>query len=262
MTQSEDLFHHLAVIPLTGVRALIGSAGAVSAIHLFTQGLVVAVGHYRQVAWDIQRQQVAFQLFRFGLGFCRSQRAFRHPRQLRFVGNEFGPAHRRIEDVVAVLVAQLGKTSGNLTVALLFLYWQTDAREFEVAQCVINRFFLSRVQRGVMIAIAQVAIRFIQPFMLPYPGAVFRQQRQGLFVRFTQFRAIFHRVQVADRGEDTPQHIVHFRQRLAEIFPGVRCSLRYYALHIFAAVVQRLSHGWNDMFRENFRKRRQFKGSQ
>ncbi|AWF26659.1 hypothetical protein ECMP0210175_3971 [Escherichia coli MP021017.5] len=38
--------------------------------------------------------------------------------------------------------------------------------------------------------------------------------------------------------------------------------MRYYALHIFAAVVQRLSHGWNDMFRENFRKRRQFKGSQ
>ena len=35
---------------------------------------------------------------------------------------------------------QLGKTSGNLTVALLFLYWQTDAREFEVAQCVIPLF--------------------------------------------------------------------------------------------------------------------------
>ena len=58
------------------------------------------------------------------------------------------------------------------------------------------------------------------------PGAVFRQQRQGLFVGFTQFRAIFHRVQVADRGEDTPQHIVHFRQRLAEIFPvyGAPCA--------------------------------------
>ena len=262
MTQSEDLFHHLAVVPFTGVRALIGGAGAVSAIHLFTQSLVVAVGHYRQVAWNIQRQQITFQLFRFGLGFCRSQRAFWHPRQFRFVGDEFGPAHRRIEDVVAVLVAQLGKTGRNLTVALLFLFRQTYAREFKITQGVINRFFLSCVQRGVMIAIAQVAIRFIQPFMLPYPGVVFRQQRQGLFVRFTQFRAIFHRVQVADRGEDTPQHIVHFRQRLAEIFPGVRCPLRYYALHIFPAVVQRLSHGWNDMFRENFRKRRQFKGSQ
>ena len=262
MTQREDLFHHLAVVPLTGVRALIGSAGAVSTIHLFTQGLVVAVSHYRQIAWDIQRQQITFQLFRFSLGFCRSQRAFRHSRQLRFVGNEFGPAHRRIEDVVAVLIAQFRKTGSNFAVTLLFLFRQTDAREFEVAQCVINRFFLSRVQRGVMIAIAQVAICFIQPFMLPYPGAVFRQQRQGLFVGFTQFRAIFHRVQVADRGEDTPQHIVHFRQRLAEIFPGVRCPLRYYALHVFAAVVQCLSHGWNDMFRENFRKRRQFKGSQ
>ena len=262
MTQREDLFHHLAVVPLTGVRALIGGAGAVSAIHLFTQSLVVAVGHYRQVAWDIQRQQVAFKFFRFSLGFCRSQRAFWHPRQFRFVGNEFGPAHCRIEDVVAVLVAQFRKTGSNFAVTLLFLFRQTYAREFKITQGVINRFLLRRVQRGVMIAIAQVAIRFIQSFMLPNPGAVFRQQRQGLFVRFTQFRAIFHRVQVADRGEDTPQHIVHFRQRLAEIFPGVRCSLRYYALHIFAAVVQRLSHGRNDMFRENFRKRRQFKGSQ
>ncbi len=53
---------------------------------------------------------------------------------------------------------------------------------------------------------------------------------------------------MADRGEDTPQHIVHFRQRLAEIFPCT-VPLRYYALHIFAAVVQCLSHGWNDMFR-------------
>ena len=262
MTQSEDLFHHLAVIPFTGVRALIGGAGAVSAIHLFTQGLVVAVGHYRQIAWYIQRQQVAFQFFRFGLGFCRRQRAFWHTRQFRFVGNEFGPAHRRIKDVVAVLVAQLGKTGSNFAVALLFLFRQTDAREFKITQGVINRFLLRRIQRGVMIAIAQIAVRFIQPFMLPYPGAVFRQQWQGLFVGFTQFRAIFHRVQVADRGEDTPQHIVHFRQRLAEIFPGVRCPLRYYALHIFAAVIQCLRHGWNDMFRENFRKRRQFKGSQ
>lgn len=101
-------------------------------------------------------------------GLCRSQRAFWHPRQLRFVGNEFGPAHCRIEDVVAVLVAQFRKTGRNFAVTLLFLFRQTYAREFKVAQCVINRFLLRRVQRGVMIAIAQVAIRFIQPFMLPY----------------------------------------------------------------------------------------------
>ncbi len=101
-----------------------------------------------------------------------------------------------------------------------------------------------------MIAIAQVAIRFIQPFMLPYPGAVFRQQRQqvcsyasrssGLF--FTEFRwltgekiyAPAHRPLPPTAGRD---------------FPRCTVLLRYYALHIFAAVVQRLSHGWNDMFR-------------
>ena len=55
VTQGEDFRHHRAVVPLTGIRPLIGGARAVGAVHLFTQCLVVAVGHYRQVAWDIQR---------------------------------------------------------------------------------------------------------------------------------------------------------------------------------------------------------------
>lgn len=42
-----------------------------------------------------------------------------------------------------------------------------------------------------MIAVAQVAVRVVQSFMLPNPSAVFRQQRQRLFVGFTQLRAIF-----------------------------------------------------------------------
>ncbi len=54
VTQGEDFRHHRAVIPLPGIRALIGGAGAVGAVHLFTQCLVVAVGHHRQIAWDIQ----------------------------------------------------------------------------------------------------------------------------------------------------------------------------------------------------------------
>ncbi len=113
-----------------------------------------------------------------------------------------------------------------------------------------------------MIAITQVAVRFVQAFMLSNPGAVFRQQRQRLFVGFAQFRAVFHRVQVANRRENTPQHIVNFRQRLAEIFPGVRRALRNHTFNVFAAIVQRLSDGRHDMLRLNFRKRRQFEGSQ
>ena len=55
VAQGEDLRHHRAVIPFARIRPLIGGAGAVGAVHLFAQGLVVAVGHHRQIAWDIQR---------------------------------------------------------------------------------------------------------------------------------------------------------------------------------------------------------------
>ena len=55
VAQREDLFHYRAVIPFASVRPLVRRAGGVSAIHLFTQSLVVTVGHHRQVAWDIQR---------------------------------------------------------------------------------------------------------------------------------------------------------------------------------------------------------------
>ncbi len=53
--------------------------------------------------------------------------------------------------------------------------------------------------------------------MLADPGAVLREQRQRLFVGLTQFRAVFYRIQMADRREDASQHIVHFCQRLAKI---------------------------------------------
>ena len=56
VAQSEDLRHHRAVIPFPGVRPLIGGAGGIGAVHLFAQRLIVAVGHHRQVARDIQSQ--------------------------------------------------------------------------------------------------------------------------------------------------------------------------------------------------------------
>ena len=92
-----------------------------------------------------------------------------------------------------------------------------------------------------MVAVAQVAVRFVQAFMLPNPGAVLRKQRQGLLVGFAQFRTVFDRVQVADRGKNTPQHVVYFRQRLAKIFPGIRRPLRHRALYRRPAIIQRFS---------------------
>jgi len=98
--------------------------------------------------------------------------------------------------------------------------------------------------------------------MLAHPGAVFREQRQRLLVGFTQLRAVLHRVQVADRREDTAQAIVHLCQRLAEVVPGVGCPLSYHALYRFAAILKRFRHGGNHMLRFNLGKRRQVEGRQ
>ena len=126
MAQSEDLRHHRAVIPFTGVRPLIGGTRGVGAVHLFAQRLVVAVGHHRQVARDIQGQQIPFLLFRLGLSLSGGQRAFRHTGQIGDVGHQLVPAHGGVEDVVAVLVAQLREARGDFTVAFLRLRRQAN----------------------------------------------------------------------------------------------------------------------------------------
>ena len=126
VAQSEDLRHHRAVIPFPGVRPLIGSAGGVGAVHLFAQRLIVAVGHHRQVARDIQRQQIPFLLFGLGLRLSGGQRAFRHTGQIGDVGHQLVPAHGGVKDVVAVLVAQLREARGDFTVAFLRLRRQAN----------------------------------------------------------------------------------------------------------------------------------------
>ena len=113
-----------------------------------------------------------------------------------------------------------------------------------------------------MVAIAQVAVRFVQTFMLPNPGAVFGEQRQSLFVGFTQLRAVFNRVQVADRGKNTPQHVVHFRQRLAKVFPGIRRPLRHRAFDRRPAIIQRFGDRGDHVLGFDCRKGRERKRRQ
>ncbi len=80
------------------------------------------------------------------------------------------------------------------------------------------------------------------------PSAVFRQQRQGLFVRFTQFRAFFTEFRWLT-GEKIRPSTSSTPPTAGRDFPRCTVLLALLRVHIFAAVVQRLSHGWNDMFR-------------
>ena len=70
---------------------------------------------------------------------------FRHTRQFRFIGNQLRPAHGGVEDVVAVLVAQLGQARGDFAVANLFFLLAGQSRQFEITQGVIDRFFFCAV---------------------------------------------------------------------------------------------------------------------
>ena len=255
VTQRQLFRHDGAIVPFTGVRTLIGGACRIGAIHLFAQRRVVAVGHDWQVAWNIQRQQPAFLLFSFSLGFCRRQCAFRHTGQLAFIGDQLAPAHSGIKHVVAVSRPQLREARGDFAIALLFIFWQTDTGEFEITQGVIDRFLLRQIQCRVLIALFQVAIRLIQPFMLTDPGAVLREQRQRLFISFTQLRAVFYRIKMADRGENTAQAIVGFRQRLNQVIPGIGRTLRHHFFDFCAALAQHFRHGRHHMFRLDGRKR-------
>ncbi|SSL87172.1 Uncharacterised protein [Klebsiella pneumoniae] len=93
--------------------------------------------------------------------------------------------------------------------------------------------------------------------MLADPGAVLGEQRQRLFVGLTQFRAVFNRIQMADRREDASQHIVHFRQRLAKIFPAIRRAVRHRAFHRGPAILQRFGDRRDHVLWFDRRKRRQ-----
>ena len=132
VAQGEDFRHYRAVIPLTGIRPLVRSAGGIGAIQLFTQRLVIAVGHYRQIARDIQGQQIPFLLFGFSLSFRRSKCAFRHPGELGFIGDQLRPAHGGIEDIVTVLIAQFRQACGDFAVAFLLLFGQANTGEFKI----------------------------------------------------------------------------------------------------------------------------------
>ncbi len=79
---------------------------------------------------------------------------------------------------------------------------------------------------------------------VPYPGAVFRQQRQSLFVRFANSGLFFTEFRWLTGEKIRPKHRP-LPPTAGRDFPRCTVPLGYYALHIFAAVIQCLSHGWN-----------------
>ncbi|MNS52582.1 hypothetical protein D3C72_853010 [compost metagenome] len=64
---------------------------------------------------------------------------------------------------------------------------------------------------------------------------------------------------MAHRRENATQYVIHVRQALAQVIPGVRRALRDHSLYRLATIIQRLSYSRDNVFREDFRKGRQRK---
>ncbi len=208
LTQVEDLFHHRAVIVLTGIRALVRRTGAVGRVDFFTQGAVLGVGHHRVVARKFKGDQPAVEAF--GLGGSRHLRlgGVGQAGESGFIGDVFGPGLSSIQQLVGKFAAQLGQLALHLGVTFLLLRRQIDTREAEVAQGMFQDGFLRHIEAGRFGAVGQGLEGLEQCAVLAHLGGVGAQCWQAAFVSFAQLGTVTHGVEVADRAPGGAQAVI------------------------------------------------------
>ena len=172
VTQRQNAFHDRAVVPLAGVRSLVGGAGAVGVVQRPPQLPIVSVIQYRQIGWQFQRQQPAVEITLPsglpGQGLGR----FRQPGQLRLVAEVLGPALGGIQHVFRELGAQLRQFLHDRLVAVALCGRQGNAGQSEVAQGVVDDLALRRIESGVFWTVGDLPVGPIQSFVLAQFGVV------------------------------------------------------------------------------------------
>ena len=237
LTQVEDFFHHRAVVVLTGIRALVRRAGAVGGVDFFAQGAVVGVGHHREVAREFQADQPAIQAFGLGSGSHLRLGRIGQAGQGGFVGDVLGPGLGGVEQLVGEAAAQLGQLALHFGVTLLLGLWQVDTRQTEVTQRVFKNSFLRDVETGRFRAVGQGFEGLEQLTVLAHLGGVGAQGWQARLVGFTQFGAVAHGIEVADRAPGRAQSIIELVHRQHQAGPGRLLALGLEDLDNGGAVV-------------------------
>ena len=87
----------------------------------------------------------------------------------------------------------------DLLVAIALGLRQLDARQAEIAQCIVDDLLLRGVQLLVLPAIGNLAKGPVQALVLAQLGTVFAQQRKAGVVGITQFIRVDNGIHVADR---------------------------------------------------------------
>ncbi|RML45987.1 hypothetical protein APX70_08567 [Pseudomonas syringae pv. maculicola] len=255
LAQIENLLHHRRIVVLASVGTLVRSTGTVSCVDFFAQGTVFGVGHYRVVAREFQGNQVAFEVL--GLGSCGHLLLGRigQAGEGGLVSDQLGPGLSGIEQLVGKLAAQLGQFALHLRITFLLLGRQVDAGQAEVAQRLLQNGLLTDVKACGLRAVGQRFISLKQCAILAHLGGVGAQCRQARLIRFTQFRAVAHGIQMADRAPGSAQAVVQLVHGQHQPGPGRRRALFAEDVDNRGTVVgQDLFDSRFDMFGTNRRK--------
>ena len=242
---------------------MIRGAGAVGGVDFFAQRTVLGVSHHRVVAWEFQGDQPAIEVLGLGRGSHLRLGRIGQAGEDGFVGDVLGPRLSGIEQLVGETAAQLGQLALHFGVALLFGLRQVDARQTEVTQGMFQDSFLRDVETGGFRAVGQRFEGLEQFAVLAHLGGVGAQCWQARLVGFTQFGAVAHGVEVADRAPGRTEAIIEFVHRQYQAGPGRVLAL---ALEDFgdgdAVVGQDGFDGWQDVFGTDRGERRQVVGLQ
>ena len=119
MTQRDDFVHQRRVVPLAGIRPLIGSPGDKGGVDLLAQCPIVAVHDDGQIGGNIQREEPALEFPTGRQLLGRRLRRFRQAGQFGLIGHLTLPAQGGIHHLVAEVGGQLGEAGDDLAIALL-----------------------------------------------------------------------------------------------------------------------------------------------
>ena len=239
----QDFAHARAVVPLAGVRALIGGARHIGGVHCPPEIRVVGVLHDRQITGQVQREQPA-ALARLGGGLGRErERGIRQAGQFGLAGDRFLPGPGRVQQVFLKPGLQPGEFLLNNFVARLVLGAEIDPGQAEIAQGVIDDLLPGGAERGKRGAVRDLLVSLKQGLILPEQGGMVREFGQAGVIGRAQCLVVGDRMQMVGRPPGPVKPLIQVFQRLYKIIPVAPARIFEQGLDARAVLGQALING-------------------
>ena len=150
------------------------SARIVGCVHLFAQGVIVAIGQHRIVERKFKSQHPAFILaivacVLLGHADCACGQAG----EFRFVQNRLFPGVCAIEQIFFERGFQLCEPQFNILIAGFLLTFKRYAAQLKISDYMCNHLLLCRVQRSKLVTFADFQHALVQHLVLAQIGVPF-----------------------------------------------------------------------------------------